>query len=218
MIATKICGITNVEDGQLAVELGAMAIGFIFYPPSQRYIEPAAAKIIADALGNEVCKVGVFVNTDVETINGISTIVGLDMVQLSGDETAADWAGISLPVIKTLHLDDATVLAVAVAAVGAGAGSVKAFLLDSKLAGQFGGTGRTWNWDKVDLGQLAQPIILSGGLNPGNVGTAIEQTRPAAIDISSGVEAVPGRKSSAKLRALFKVLANYEGTNEQPFK
>jgi len=212
MIPTKICGITNLEDARLAVDLGASAIGFIFYPPSPRFIEPSEAKVIIQSVGDRVCTVGVFVNNDVETINWISREVGLDMVQLSGDEAPEDLRGITLPIIKTLHVDGEFDVAVAVNY------PAHAVLLDSKLPGRYGGTGQTWSWDGVELAQISKPVVLSGGLNPDNVSKAIKCTAPSAIDISSGVETAPGKKSPAKLRALFKILADHEGTNEQPFK
>ncbi|MFC1482056.1 N-(5'-phosphoribosyl)anthranilate isomerase, partial [Candidatus Neomarinimicrobiota bacterium] len=167
---------------------------------------------ISQSIDDQVFKVGVFVNTDVEIINSISLEVGLDMVQLSGDEVAEDYQGIALPVIRTMHVDDQFDPSVM------DSYPAHAVLLDSKVPGQYGGTGQTWSWDRVKLGQISKPLILSGGLNSDNVSDAIERTAPAAIDVSSGVEAAPGRKSPAKLRALFKALANHEGTNEQPFK
>jgi len=211
MIPVKVCGITRAEDARLAAGLGAAALGFIFYPPSPRYIAPDQARAVADAVGGHIRKVGVFVNAPPEEINAIVDEAGLDLVQLSGNEPPEYCRDIAVPVIKTFH-------------VGADfepaathTYDVHAILLDTRQAGSYGGTGRAFEWSLVNRDAFNSPLILSGGLTPENVLDGIEIVRPDAADVNSGVEASPGVKDRAKLERLFDILENTKASDEQVF-
>ncbi len=211
MIPVKICGLTNAADAQLAVDMGAAAIGMIFYTGSPRCVTAAQAREIVAGLDRRVAKVGVFVNESPERINAIVAEVGLDLVQLSGNEPPEDCAGMDVPVIKVLHVppefDPAR----------ANDYAVRAILLDTFKEGSFGGTGQTFSWNAIDRQAIAAPVILAGGLHPGNVREGIAQLGPDVVDISSGVEAAPGRKDRAKLAALFAALKDTKGTDAVVF-
>ncbi|UCH62890.1 MAG: phosphoribosylanthranilate isomerase [Fidelibacterota bacterium] len=211
MIPVKICGITRAKDAHLAARLGAAALGFIFFPPSPRYIAPDRARAVADAIDGRIRKVGVFVNMPLEEINAIVDEVGLDLVQLSGDEPPEACQGIAVPVIKTFHVgadfNPATTHPYDVLAV----------LLDTSQTGSYGGTGRTFEWSQVNRDVFTCPLILSGGLTPENILDGIEIVRPDAVDVNSGVEASPGVKDQARLEHLFDILKNTEAGGEQVF-
>ena len=212
MIPVKICGLTRPGDGLLAAQLGAAAVGFIFYPTSPRAIDPRAAAKIGAQLPKSIIKVGVFVNAGAGHIREIASIAGLDMVQLSGSESPEMVRELGLPVIKTVHVGDnfdgRLLLAYAPHPV----------LLDSKADGQFGGTGKTFDWRKVNQSERKQPLMLAGGLGPDNVLVAIDTARPDAVDVNSGVETAPGIKSAAMLKQLFANLRNTQGTDRHVFE
>jgi phosphoribosylanthranilate isomerase len=193
----KICGITRLEDAHLAVELGAAALGFNFYPPSPRYIPPASARNIVMKLPPLVTTVGVFANvTDDEIVAGVARQAGVTRIQLHGAQ---------LPALDRALADFRLIRAVAVAE-GFQAESLRelradAFLLDAYDAQLPGGTGKTFQWSLAREANRFGTIILAGGLTPENVGEAIREVRPFAVDVASGVEAAPGVKDAAKLRA-----------------
>jgi phosphoribosylanthranilate isomerase len=197
----KVCGISRPDDAAFAVALGASAIGFVFWPESPRYVELIRAREIADALPDGVLAVGVFVDQPVSRVVEIADTVGLDAIQLHGNESVSDFAGLRQRVIKAV-------------AVGASfdPASVDAFpenvtlLLDAHDPIRRGGTGQRIDWSIAEAIARQRPVILSGGLNAGNLVLALETVRPAAIDVSSGVESAPGKKDPDKLRALFDVL------------
>ncbi|MST95015.1 MAG: phosphoribosylanthranilate isomerase [Pedosphaera sp.] len=196
-LLVKICGITNLADAQAAVDAGADALGFMFYEPSARNIAPAAAREIIAQLPPRVAKVGVFVNAPAEVIHRMAAECGLDTVQLHGEETpefCAQFA--SLKVWKAVRVRDEGSLRALPAY------ETDAWLLDSYVAGHAGGTGEKFNWElAVAAKALGRPIILAGGLTPANIAAAVQQVRPFGVDVSSGVEAAPGRKDAAKMRA-----------------
>ena len=198
----KICGITNVNDAMLAIELGADALGFIFYRQSKRCIAPTLAAKICSALPPFVAKVGVFVN---ESETGIQQAViecQLDVVQLHGEELPVFCRQLPVKVIKAIRVRDADSLRAAAEY------DVDALLLDTYTAEQRGGTGQTFDWTLVRQAKtlLRPPIILSGGLTPENVGDAIRQVEPFAVDVASGVESEPGQKDPEKLRGFFEAV------------
>jgi phosphoribosylanthranilate isomerase len=200
MVRVKICGITKWEDVKLAADLGAHAIGLNFYEGSPRCITPFAATELIRRLPVFVAPVGIFVNWAQAPIVALCKALRLSAAQLHGDETAqtVDAVARRLPVIKALRM---------------GQGSEKlefssfrtaaAFLLDSALSGQYGGSGTTGNWHIARTAAQTQRIILAGGLTPENVAEAIRIVRPYAVDVASGVEARPGKKDPVKLRAFF---------------
>ncbi|MCK4578572.1 MAG: phosphoribosylanthranilate isomerase [Candidatus Marinimicrobia bacterium] len=200
MIATKICGITRKEDALLTTELGAAAVGFVFYSGSPRYIAPEQAAGIIEALPSGIAKVGVFVNEGARRISATARVAGLTMVQLSGDESPADCAGLDLPVIKTFHVNSQ------INSLPMDDYPVQATLLDTSVPGKYGGTGQPFEWSQVNRAAITLPLIASGGLNPDNVLDAVEVLQPDAIDLSSGVETAPGQKDAEKLRRLFAIL------------
>lgn len=192
----KICGISRPQDGQDAARLGADAIGLVFYAPSPRAVSIEQAKAICDALPPFVSRVGLFVNAARDEINNVLAEVPLDLLQFHGDEAPADCEGFERPYIKALRMaPDIDVVAVAKTYHQAAG-----ILLDSYEAGVPGGTGQTFDWQRVPT-EVKQPIILAGGLNSRNVASAIELLRPYAVDVSGGVEAAKGIKDRDKMTA-----------------
>lgn len=198
MIKVKICGITRVEDAESAAALGADAVGFVFWPPSPRFVEAERARAIACGLPPMVTAVGVFANQPPEEVARVAAAVGLGAVQLHGDERVEDYAGLACRVIKAVPvgLDRAPDEALALP------GHVTV-LLDAHDPVRLGGTGTTIDWTIAARVARARRVILSGGLRPENVGDAVATVRPYGIDVSSGVETAPGRKDVEKMRALF---------------
>jgi phosphoribosylanthranilate isomerase len=198
----KICGITNLEDARFVSGALADYIGFIFYPDSPRYIDPAKAGAIINWLeGPE--KVGIFVNQPLDDVQSTARQTGLDYVQLHGEESVEYCNLIEKPVIKAFHISPDTTAVSLKEAVEPYIDSAEYFLFDTKLPGQWGGTGSSFDWSILKEIADMKPYFLSGGLNPDNVRSAIELTRPHAIDLSSGVEESPGLKDFAKIEALF---------------
>jgi len=193
----KICGITRPEDAEAAVEAGAGAIGFIFWPKSPRFIDPHRARAIAAALPPFVTAVGVFVNQPLAYVNGVASLVALGAVQLHGDETPEYAASVSRPVMKAVSVgrDEARVWP-----------SRVRLLLDVHDPVARGGTGRTIDWAAAADLAARRELILAGGLTPDNVADAVARVRPFGIDVSSGVERAPGIKDHERLRALFEAV------------
>lgn len=192
MIRVKICGVTTVQDAEFALEAGADALGLNFVPGTPRCLEVAQAKEIAEALPAFGTRVGVFVNEPPERVMEIARRVGLDAAQLHGDETPEDCRWFierGLRVIRALRVKGPETIARIDAFTGC------AILLDAYVKGALGGTGETFDWELAQQAAVTRPIILSGGLKPGNVGEAVRSVQPYGVDSSSGVEgAVPGRK------------------------
>jgi phosphoribosylanthranilate isomerase len=183
----KICGITNREDALAAIEGGASALGFNFYPQSPRYIDPdRAAGIIAGLLAT-VWKVGVFVNESPERITEVARQVGLDVVQLVGQTIRLP----GLRVWQTAYMDENFRL------TDIENDPAEAILLDSPAGQSFGGTGRTFDWSRA--AGSTRRIILAGGLDAGNVRQAIAAAQPWGVDICSRIESAPGRKDHVKM-------------------
>jgi phosphoribosylanthranilate isomerase len=199
MVRVKICGITNLEDAQLAVDLGADALGFNFYRKSPRYLEPSKAKLIIEELPPLVSTVGIFVDEfSPERISSIAHAVGLDAVQLHGSESPEYVKKVDeLRVIKAFRVDGKFDLAL-LSLYSAGA-----YLLDSHDPENFGGTGKVFDWDVAIAAKSYGRIIVAGGLKAENIVDAIRRVRPYAVDICSGVESEPGKKDCRKMTALF---------------
>lgn len=204
----KICGITRLEDAKLAVELGASALGFNFYPPSPRYIKPAGASAIIWQLPPLVTTVGVFADeTDAEHVASLAREAHVAAVQLHGprffppNTRLRNYLVIrAVPVGDGFKPDDLAAL------------KANAFLLDALDPIRIGGTGKTINWRLAREAQRFGPVLLAGGLTPENVGQAIREARPFAVDVASGVESEPGKKDPEKLRAFF---AAVEAANKE---
>ncbi|HEX7137611.1 MAG TPA: phosphoribosylanthranilate isomerase [Vicinamibacterales bacterium] len=192
----KICGITRAEDARAAVEAGASAIGFIFWPGSPRYIDPYRARDIVRQLPPFVTAVGVFVDQPRDHVSGVASLARLGALQLHGKETPAAAATLCRPVLKGITLEDP---------VDTWPESVL-LLLDAHDPVQHGGTGRAINWERAARVAARRRVILAGGLTPDNVGDALARVRPYGIDVSSGVEESPGIKHHGRIRALFEAL------------
>ena len=200
----KICGITNAEDAAVAVEAGADAVGFIFHRKSPRAVEPALVKQIVATLPPLVTPVGVFVNEDAATVRAIMDNCGLALAQLHGDETAGYCQELARPVMKALRLKDrGSFLALAEFRGRAG---VRGFVLDTFSEKAYGGTGEVTDWGLAAEAAKSATILLAGGLTPGNVAEAIRTVHPYGVDVSSGVESVPGKKDHAKVRAFLQAV------------
>ncbi len=206
MVRIKICGITNLEDALLAAELGADALGFIFYPPSPRSIAPDAARAIIAQLPPFVSTVGVFVDENAATVKKLAAQVGLDWLQLHGQETSEYCRTLGRRVIKAFRIQDENSLT----GLAAYRGAAQALLLDTYKKGLVGGTGETFNWGLAREARKYGPIILAGGLTPANVAQAIAAAQPQAVDVASGVEASPGKKDAERLRAFFAAVKGIE--------
>ena len=207
MVKIKICGINNLEDALLAAELGADALGFIFYPKSPRKVAPETAREIIAQLPPFVAAVGVFVDEDAAVVRDLASRVGLDWVQLHGQESPEYCRNLGRKVIKGFRIKDEDSLRLLADYQGA----AQALLLDTYKQGQVGGTGTAFDWRLAREAKQYGRIILAGGLTPENVAQAIAAARPQAVDAASGTEAAPGRKDPAKLRAFFKAIRAVEG-------
>jgi phosphoribosylanthranilate isomerase len=208
MFRVKICGITNVDDALVAAEAGADAIGLNFFAGSKRCIDLSEAKKIADAVGGDIDRVGVFVNAATDAIQQTCEAAELHCVQLHGNESPEFLHSLdrNLRILRARRLDargvgplrdDVTACSNAVGA------SLVALLLDADAPGEYGGTGHTVDWHAVAgyrewIGEV--PLVLAGGLTPENVAEAIHIVQPHGVDVASGVESMPGKKDVAKMR------------------
>lgn len=192
----KICGITCPEDAHAAVAAGADALGFVFYAPSPRHVDPVVAAAIIATLPPFVTSVGLFVDAPEETVQRVLELTGLDRLQFHGAETEPQCSRFNRPYIKALRMRPGLDLNAAAAAYP----SARGVLLDAYRPGVPGGTGKAFDWALIPPA-LAARITLAGGLSPTNVAAAITQVRPYAVDVSGGVEAAPGRKDAAKMGA-----------------
>lgn len=206
MLRIKICGITRREDALFSIELGADAVGFIFYDKSLRNIKWQAAAEIARLLPSHVAKVGVFVNPLLTEVNHHIEKVGLDAVQIHGEHRFAEFRTIppnrliyALQVGGTFDLRN----------LESYRNACTALLLDGFKSGAYGGTGKTFDWEIAVKAKTYKRIIMAGGLTPQNAALAVERVHPYAIDVNSGVETRPGVKDHNKLRELFTNLKEY---------
>ena len=192
----KICGITREEDLAAAVAAGADALGFVFYPPSPRYVAPQRAAELLALVPAFVTRVGLFVNEPAAAVRAVLAQAPLDLLQFHGDEDAAYCASFGKPWIKAARVKAGFDL-LEYAAAFAGAPGACGLLLDAHVEG-YGGGGKTFDWSLIPR-SLPLPVILSGGLHPGNVAAAVRAVRPWAVDVSSGVEAARGIKDVQKI-------------------
>ena len=194
-IRTKICGITSIEDAQVAIAAGADAIGLVFYAVSPRAVTIDQAKAIALSVGPFVTVTGLFVDADEAFIRNVLSQVSLHVLQFHGDESPDYCNRFQRPYMKAIRmrpdLDVDAEIQRYPNAVGV--------LLDAYRAGVPGGTGETFDWQRVPKKSL-KPIVLAGGLTPENVALAISSTRVYGVDVSGGVESAPGKKDAQKVK------------------
>lgn len=195
----KICGITRPEDGVAAARLGADAIGLVFYAKSPRAVTLFQARAVIDALPPFVTTVALFVDPQPAEVEAVLEAVAPDLLQFHGGESAEFCAQFGRPWIKAIPMCDGINLAAVIQQYRQGRG----ILLDTYRPGVPGGTGEVFDWDAIPA-ELADKIILAGGLTPANIVEAINQVRPYAVDVSGGVEASKGIKDAALLAAFFK--------------
>lgn len=197
----KICGLTSVADALTAAEAGADMIGLMFYEGSPRHISPATAAAIAIALPPFVLRVGVFVDPSEEQVLRAIGDCGLNLLQFHGDEPSEFCTQFGVMSVKALRVQDAASLK------ALDNFKTDAFLLDAYSQSGLGGTGEKFKWDlAIEAQKFGKPIFLAGGLTPGNVASAVQQVRPFAVDVSSGVEFAPGKKDVAKIRAFLEAV------------
>jgi len=193
MVKIKICGITNIDDALLAVDAGADALGFVFFGASPRNVSPEQARAIIRHLPPFIQTVGLFVNESLATINETADNCGLDIIQLHGEESPDFCTGVKRRVLKALRVRNFGSLD------SMPSYQVSAFLLDAWSPIARGGTGQTFNWDIAASAAADRKIILAGGLSCDNISDAIKKVRPYGVDVSSGVEAAPGKKDAVKI-------------------
>ncbi len=194
--AIKFCGMTRVEDAWAAADVGAAAVGFVFWPGSRRAVAPETAKLISRTLPPFLQRVGVFVNAPIEEMRRVAQFVGLDVLQLHGEESPLTASRAGYPVIKALGRRGGDLLA------AADAWSEEITLLvDAEAPGEHGGTGRVADWEGASALARERRIVLAGGLSVENVGEAIRIVQPYAVDVASGIEDEPGRKNHRLMRA-----------------
>lgn len=195
-VRVKVCGITRSEDAKYAIQHGVDAIGFVFWAHSARYIDPVSAAQITATIPSFVTSVGVYVDPDATWVEETSRIAKLSLLQFHGSESPDFCNQFALPYIKAIRVkQDIDLLQYAEYYR-----SARGLLLDTYTAEMPGGTGHTFNWNLIPR-SLPLPLILSGGLNPDNIIAAIRQTKPWAVDVSSGVEVTKGIKDEKKIYA-----------------
>jgi phosphoribosylanthranilate isomerase len=201
----KICGITNTPDALAAVDAGADALGFMFYDASPRHVSVRDAAEIIRQLPPFTIKVGVFVDASEDLVMRAIADCGLNMLQFHGHETPEYCTQFGLMSMKAFRIRDAESLRALPEY------PTHAWLLDAFVADKLGGTGEKFNWDlALEARKLGRPIFLAGGLTPANVADAVKLVQPYAVDVSSGVEAEPGKKDHAKVRAFIQAAKTVE--------
>ena len=195
-VIVKICGLTNSEDALAAAGFGANALGFVFHPPSPRHVALDTAARIVEQLPPYIVKVGVFVDAAEEEVLRAIAACSLNVLQFHGNEPPQYCLQFGLMSVKAFRIKGAASLQ------DLERYPTDAWLLDSYVADKAGGTGERFNWDLACQAKaLGKPIFLAGGLTPENVAEAVRQVQPYAVDVSSGVEASPGKKDLGKVRA-----------------
>lgn len=198
-VKIKICGLTNVTDALAAAEAGADLIGLMFYERSPRNISFATAAEISRALPPAIVKVGVFVNPTEEAVRRAIGECGVGLLQFHGEEPPAFCTQFGVMSLKSFRVRGPETLAALPNY------HTDAWMLDAYSAAAHGGTGGTFNWSLArEAARFGRPIFLAGGLTPENVGEAVRQVQPFAVDVSSGVESAPGQKDHAKVRAFIR--------------
>jgi phosphoribosylanthranilate isomerase len=201
-VRVKVCGITRIEDAEAAVRAGADAVGFVFWPSSPRAIGVVLAAAIAARLPPFVARVGVFVNATPADVAACVRDAGLSAAQLHGDERVEDYRAVPVPLIRAVSLENLADVARALALPPS-----VTVLVDAVDPERRGGTGRPASWDLAAIVASRRPVILAGGLTPERVAEAVARVRPWGVDVSSGVESVPGVKDSARIGAFVAAVA-----------
>jgi phosphoribosylanthranilate isomerase len=205
MTRIKVCGVASLEDAHLAVELGAWAVGMVFHPESPRSCDPGTAERIGAELKRKAEVVGVFVNWPLDELEHMADRASLTMLQLHGDEgpVYCREAGrrTGCKVMKAVQAKDAAAVRKLMSYR-----EVDFHMLDAHSDEKRGGTGQTFAWELAQHHRSKTPLVLSGGIDPGNAGAAVDAVRPYALDSASGTEAEPGAKDPEKLRALFQAV------------
>ncbi|MBL8448116.1 MAG: phosphoribosylanthranilate isomerase [Zoogloeaceae bacterium] len=201
----KICGLTREVDVADAVTAGADALGFVFYPPSPRFVDFEHAGRLMAQVPPFVTIVGLFVNADPAFVQGALAQLPIQLLQFHGDESEADCCRFGRPYIKAARVRPGLDLLNYAASFPSASG----LLLDAFVEG-YGGAGRVFDWGLIPQG-LSRPVILSGGLDVDNVESAVRQVRPWAVDVSSGVESAKGVKDAAKVRAFIAGVRHADG-------
>jgi phosphoribosylanthranilate isomerase len=205
MTRIKICGITREQDLQAAVAAGVDALGFVFYGKSPRNVAPQQAAELLRVLPPFVTSVGLFVDPPAEMVRAVLAQVPLDVLQFHGDETPEFCRQFGRPYLKAIRVRPGVDLVECAARYA----DAQGLLLDAYVEGVQGGTGESFDWALIPR-DLSLPVILSGGLHPGNVAEAVRAVRPYAVDVSSGVEASKGIKDAAKVAAFIKEVKNVD--------
>ena len=203
-MVVKICGITRGEDALAAIDAGAAALGFVFWPESPRFVDPYRARAIVARLPPFVTTVGVFVNQGASDINAVASLARLSAVQLHGDEEPGFANELTRPVIKAVNLDDR-------ARSWAQWPERVMLLADAVDPARRGGTGALADWTAAEQVARVRRLVLAGGLTAGNVAEAIRRVKPFAIDVSSGVETAPGIKDPSRIKQLVDAVRTAEG-------
>ena len=198
----KVCGITNERDALMCQDAGADALGFIFYKGSKRFLDTEKAAAVIKKPSPLIVKVGVFVNESPEFVNKSAKEIGLNAVQLHGEESPETAAAIDYPVIKSFRIKDDFDFSLLKKYGSA------SYLLDAHSVSEFGGTGKNFNWDLIPE-EIRGEIILAGGVSAANISQIIEEINPAAVDLSSSLEEKPGIKDEKKVNTFFKIINNY---------
>jgi phosphoribosylanthranilate isomerase len=201
----KICGITRARDASAVVQSGADALGLVFYPKSPRHVTPEQAREIATGVAPFVTVTGLFVNAPADLVREVLASVPLGLLQFHGQETNEQCNSFGLPFIKSIPMKRGTDLLSLMSAYPDAAG----FLLDAWQPETHGGGGIAFDWEQIPEG-IDTPLVLAGGLTPGNVAAAIRTARPYAVDVSSGVEYDKGIKSREKIEAFMREVHNSE--------
>ncbi len=193
----KICGVTSVEDALAAVELGADLVGLNFWPGSPRHVELVRAREIAAAVGGRATLVGVFVDEAPARITALVAAIGLDLVQLHGDEAPEIVERLTAPILRVFRgLPSMESFSVWKGVIG--------FLVDAGRPGSYGGSGESWDYSSLrSLPRDGRPLLVAGGIRPENVGAALLASGADGVDVASGVESAPGVKDRDKMRRLF---------------
>lgn len=198
----KICGLTRRRDVEAAVEAGADAIGFVFAPGSKRLLDPSRAEQLASLVPAFIARVGLFLDQDAEQVTRILQQVPLSLLQFHGTEDGAYCRQFGRPYIKALSIEPGHEWAGIAGRAEAEFSDAAGLLLDSHQPGGLGGTGQVFDWDRI--GPCRKPLILAGGLTVENVGDAVRQVKPWAVDVSSGVEDAPGIKNAVAMQRFIK--------------